>query len=214
MKLSLSRSMSSRDRRALIWGGAICGAALVIAFGVKPYVRTLGETRDELDVQRELLARERAVLRNANLFPAALERSRSALTQQSTPLFAGVDELSATSDLSDYVSEAALGDRVLVQQVETRKAEALEEGLVALAVDIRAEGDFEGVLHFLNSLERGEKLVRVSTLKLDHIDRPVAAGGPDIEVLSVTATMTGYAAFPDTAAETSDTASPARSRTP
>jgi type II secretory pathway component PulM len=214
MMPSLSKALSPRDRRALVWGGAIAAAAFAVAYGVKPYVRALRETREELSVQRELLARERAVLGAANRFPAALEKSRGALTEESTPLFGGVDELSATSDLSDHVSEAALENRVLVQQVETRKAEALEEGLVALAVDIRAEGDFEGVLHFLNSLERGDKLVRVSALKLDRIDRPVTAGVPDTELISVTATLTGYAAFPESAARVTDTASLAGNHTP
>jgi Type II secretion system (T2SS), protein M subtype b len=192
---SLSKALSERDRRALLWGSAIAAAALVFALAVKPYVRTLRETRDELSVQRELLARERAVLSASNRFPAALQQSRSSLAQYSTPLFGGPDELSATSDLSDHISKAALANRVLVQALETRKAEALDEGMVALAVDFRAEGDFEGVLHFLNSLERGDKLVHVSALVIQHMDRPVAAGVPDTEVLSVTGTVTGYGVF-------------------
>lgn len=193
---SLSKVLSPRDRRALLWGGGITAAALVFAFGLKPYVRELRDTRESLTVQRELLAREAAILSASNRFPAALQRSRSTLAEQSTPLFGGLDELSATSNLSDHISEAALSNRVLIQQLDTRSAEALEEGMVALAVDVRAEGDFEGVLHFLNSLERGDKLVRVSSLVLTRIDRPAAGGAPDSEVLSVTGTMTGYGAFP------------------
>jgi type II secretory pathway component PulM len=205
MMPSLSKTMSPRDRRALVWGGAIAVASLVFALGVKPYVRALGETRDELRSQRELLARERAVLTASGRFPAALRRSQSALTEQSTPLFDGLDELSATSDLSDDISKAALANRVLIQQLETRKAEALEEGMVALSVDIRAEGDFEGVLHFLDSLERGEKLIHVAALTLARLDRPAANGVPDTEVISVTGTITGYAAFPATIARVADT---------
>ncbi|HMI47518.1 MAG TPA: GspMb/PilO family protein [Gemmatimonadaceae bacterium] len=197
--------MSARDRRALKWGGAIAAASLVFAIAVKPYVRALGGTRDELRSQRDLLARERAVLTASGRFPAALRQSQSALTERSTPLFDGLDELSATSDLSDDISKAALAHRVLIQQLETRKAEALEEGLVALSVDIRAEGDFEGVLHFLDSLERGEKLIHVSALTLTRVDRPAANGVPDTEVISLTGTMTGYAAFPATIARVADT---------
>ena len=202
---SLAKTLSPRDRRALFWGGAIGAAALVFALAVKPYVRALGEARDELRAQRALLARERAVLSASSRFPAAMQRSQSALTEQSTPLFDGFDELSATSDLSDNISKAALANRVLVQQLETRKAEALDEGMVALSVDIRAEGDFEGVLHFLDSLERGEKLIHVTALTLARVDRPAANGVPDTEVISVTGTMTGYAAFPATVTRVADT---------
>ena len=204
MTPSLSRSLSPRDRRALLWGGAIAAAAFVIAFVVKPYFRVLRETRDELTVQRELLARERSVLGAASKFPDVLEQSRTTLADYSTPLFDGADELSATSDLSDHISKTALANRVLIQGLETRKAEALNEGIVALAVDFRAEGDFEGVLHFLNSVERGNKLIHVSSLAIQHLDRPVAPGVPDAEVLSVNGTMTGYGVFPGVATGAAD----------
>lgn len=211
---SLLKALSPRDRRALVWGAAIGVAALLFALIVKPYVRTLRESRGELKVQRELLARERAVLSASNRFPAALEQSRNALEQQSTPLFDGLDELSATSNLSDHVSEAALANRVLVQQLETRKAEPLAEGLSALAVDLRAEGDFEGVLHFLNSLERGDKLINVSALVLTRVNRPAAGGAPDTEVLSVAGTMRGFAAFPANAGRVVDSTPSTRNDRP
>jgi type II secretory pathway component PulM len=206
MMLSLSKSLSPRDRRALLWGAAISAAALLIAIGVKPYVRVLRETRDELSTQRELLARERALLGASGRLPAALRKSQGSLAEESTPLFNAVDELSATSDLSDDISKAALANRVLVQQLETRKAETLDQGMVAVAVDTQAEGDFEGVLRFLDSLERGDKLIRVSALTLARVDRPVVPGAPDMEVISVTGTMTGYAAFNRNAARLADTA--------
>jgi type II secretory pathway component PulM len=193
MMIAFSKSLSARDRRALLWGAAIGATALLIAVGVKPYVRVLNETRDELSTQRELLARERALMGASGRLPAALRKSQGSLAEESTPLFNAVDELSATSD------------RVLVQQLETRKAEALDQGMVAVAVDIRAEGDFEGVLRFLDALERGDKLVRVSALTLARVDRPVTPGAPDMEVISVTGTMTGYAAFNGTAARLADT---------
>src|SRR2546423_5023152 len=206
MTPSIFKSLSPRDRRALLWGAGIAATAFVFAFAVKPYFRALRETRDELGVQRELLARERAVLSASNKFPDALQQSRSTLASYSTPLFDGADELSATSDLSDHISKAALANRVQIQGLETRKAEALNEGIVALAVDFKAEGDFEGVLHFLNSVERGGKLIHVSSLAIQRQDRPVAPGVPDAEVLSINGTMMGYGVFPDVAARVAETA--------
>lgn len=214
MTPSLLKSLSPRDRRALKWGGGVAALALVFAFGLKPYLRALTETRDELSVQRDLLTRERAVLNASTRLPAALQQSRSALAERSTPLFDGLDELSATSDLSDLISKSALENRVLVQQLDTRKAEPLQEGMMALAVDVRAEGDFEGVLRFLNSLDRGNKLIRVSALTLTRMDRSVAPGAPDTEVLAVSGTMTGYASFPATAGRVADTAPPTRNDSP
>jgi hypothetical protein len=195
MLASLAKSLSTRDRRALKWGLGIAAAAVAFAFVVKPYIRALRETRDELAVQLGLLAREREVINASSKLPTALQASQTALDQQSQPLFDAPDELSATSDLSDKITEAAVANRVLIQQVETRKAEALSDGVVGLAVDVRAEGDFEGVMRFLNSLERGDKLIRVSSLTLTRVDRPATNGVQGVEVVSIAGTFTGYGAF-------------------
>jgi type II secretory pathway component PulM len=192
----IPKALSPRDRRALVWGGVVVAGALVVAFALKPYFRTLAETRDDVRVQRELLARERAVVRASNALPAALQESRTALAQQSTPLFSGLDELSATSNLSDQITRAALANSVLISSLETKKTEALDQGIVALAVDFRAESDFEGILRFLNSLERGDRLINVSALAIQRLDRPVASGVPDTEVLAISGTITGYGVFP------------------
>ena len=195
----LSKSLSARDRRALQWGGAIVGAALVFVLGVKPYVAALRNTRSDLSVQLDLLARERAVVSEAKKFSITLERSRSSLDEQSAPLFDAPEELAATSDLSDEISQAAVANRVLIQQLDTRKAESLSDGIAALAVDVKAEGDFDGVIHFLNALERGDKLIRVSSLTLTRVDRAATSGAQGGEVLSIAGTFTGYGAFPITA---------------
>jgi type II secretory pathway component PulM len=188
----IPRSLSERDRRAFVIGGLITAAALFFVFGVKPYVRALRETRDELAEQTALLARERSLLGSSAKFANSLEQAQTTLDQQNAVLFDGPDEVSATSDLSDKISEAAARSNVLVQQLETRKAEELPNGLAALSIDIRAEGDFEGVLHFLNALERSDKLIRVSAISLTRSDR--SAGNPDQqgEVLAVNGTITGY----------------------
>lgn len=192
MKAELLSRLSVRDRRALVLGAAITASAFVVAFGVKPYMRSLRDTREELHSQRDLLVRERSVLAGSKSYAGALESGQANLAHESMPLFDGADDLSATSDLSDQVSQTALSNRVLVQQIETRKAETASDGLVAVSVDLRGEGDFEGILHFLNSLERGAKLIRVSRLAIEQVARPAPEGAPQAEVLSLAGTFTGY----------------------
>jgi hypothetical protein len=46
--------------------------------------------------------------------------------------------------------------------------------------------------------------VRVSALVLTRVNRPAASGASDTEVLSVTGTMTGYAAFLPASARVAD----------
>ncbi|HWL39483.1 MAG TPA: GspMb/PilO family protein [Gemmatimonadaceae bacterium] len=185
----LSR-LSSRDRRALVLGTLIAAGALFIAFGIKPYARELRETNDDLRQQRELLVRERAALSAAERYQGILTSLLTGIEQESRPLFGGSDDISATSDLSDDVSRAAISNRVLIQQIETRKAEPDENGLVALSLDLRGEGDFEGILKFLNTLEGGEKLVRASRLALE--PQQPGGGAEQAGAMTLSGTFTGY----------------------
>lgn len=72
-------------------------------------------------------------------------------------------------------------------------APALPDGLRALRVEVRAESDFQGVLEFLDALERGPKVVTVERLD---IARTLRAGDEDRETLSVNATVVGYSIVP------------------
>lgn len=206
---ALSR-LSPKDRRALLVGAAIAGSALVFAFGVKPYLRELQATREELQWQRDLLGRERSAVSAAKRYPGVLESRQNDLARESAPLFDGADDLSATSDLSDQISQAALTNRVLIQQIETRNSEAMNDGLYAVSIDLRGEGDFEGILHFLNSLEKGKKLIRVSRLVLEQATRPGPEGVPQSEVLSLSGTFTGYFAKDEAAGTDPDSTLPKR----
>jgi hypothetical protein len=69
-------------------------------------------------------------------------------------------------------------------------AGVLPAGLSALRVEVRAESDFQGVLDFLDAIERGDKVVTVERLD---VARVLRAGEEDRETLSFTATVVGYA---------------------
>ena len=75
-------------------------------------------------------------------------------------------------------------------------AAPLPEGLLPLRVELRAESDFQGVLEFLDALERGQKVLTIERLDLARVLR---AGDEDRETLSITATVVGYAISPGAA---------------
>jgi hypothetical protein len=66
----------------------------------------------------------------------------------------------------------------------------MPSGVRTLRVEIRAESDLLGTLLFLQALERGDKLVRIDRLD---ITRSARAGDTDMEVLSIAATISGFA---------------------
>jgi hypothetical protein len=73
----------------------------------------------------------------------------------------------------------------------------LPSGLRALQVEIRAESDLEGVLTFLQALERGERLVRVERLSITRPESDVEEEEGAAEALRLTATVRGFALAPE-----------------
>jgi hypothetical protein len=79
-------------------------------------------------------------------------------------------------------------------------------GIRQLRVEIRGESDLRGILTFLQSLESGEKLLRVDRVD---VSRSAAEGAVEgVEPLSVAATIVGFA-IPDPTAPPPD---PSRGR--
>jgi hypothetical protein len=105
-------------------------------------------------------------------------------------LFEGRDDVMASAELAAYLGDVAQSSRVWLQDAATRPAVAATDGVRTLRVEIRAESDLMGTLNFLQSLERGEKLVRVERLDISRVAR---SDEKDVETLSITATIAGFA---------------------
>lgn len=194
--------MNARDRRALRLGLLVLAPALLWVWGVQPYRAALTEARDGLTLQREALAREQALLAGDGRVSALRLAADSAADASRPRLFSARDDLLASAELAGYLARAARASDVLLQEADTRPATVSPSGLRTLQVEIRAESDLEGFLGFLQALEQGERLVRVERLT---IARPADADADegDVEVLTLSATVLGYALAPDSAATSS-----------
>lgn len=199
--------MNARDRRALRLGLLVLAPALLWTWGVQPWRAAMAEARDGLAVQREALAREQALLAGDGRVAALRLAADSAADASRPRLFQARDDLLASAELAGYLARAARANDVLLQEADTRPATVSPSGLRTLQVEIRAESDLEGVLGFLQALEQGERLVRVERLTIARPgDAEVDEG--DVEVLTLSATVLGYALAPDPAAASA--APPAR----
>ena len=189
-------ALSTRDRRALRLGMILLTPVIVYSALVRPYVATLGDARAHLDDERRLLARERALVREAPSFPDRRRRASVALGAAWTRIVRGADTISIAASLAGYVSTTAESAGLQVEQVESRGADSLrmahlgEGGLVASTVELTARGDLERVLRFLSALEAGETYVRVDRFRITKRAGDAAA---DQEALALTATVTGIA---------------------
>jgi hypothetical protein len=188
--------LNARDRRALRAGAAVLAAALFAQAVVRPYLSERDDLRARIVRERDLLAREDALLAAVAAYPRRLDRAEAALLAAAPRLFPGADLATASAELSSHVAGEAFGQRVFVQQSETRPPEDAGGGIVRLRVELRAMGDLEGILGMLHRLETGPKLLTVEGLSVRPAEPVNPAEGADEEVLALGAVVAGYALAP------------------
>jgi len=94
-----------------------------------------------------------------------------------------------SAELGSYLGEVASQNHVLLTTATTGVVTKPKSNVRTLSEDIRGESDLQGLLEFLQALERGPKLVRVSRLD---ISRPTR-DADDIETILFSATVSAYA---------------------
>ena len=186
------RMPTGRDRRAIVLGLWVVIPSLLFV-GSRPYRAALADGREQLATQSDLLARELALLADLERYPAAYRTADSALARVAPRLFDETDDVLATARLTSYVAGHALASRVLLLEAESAPTQRTKDGIRVLEADIRAEGDTEGILRFLQALERGPRLVIVRKLALSRSERSLAKGRPAIAIITLTATVNGFA---------------------
>jgi hypothetical protein len=204
MKLA---TMSPSDRRALFIGAVILVPSLFYVFGVKPFRAALADVQQQLSVERDAYARERAAVSAAQRNPQMQHVADSAMQATSPRLFEGRDDVMASAEVATYLGDIARSSHVWLQDASTRPATALDGGVRALHVEIRGESDLRGILGFLKSLEGGGKLLRVQ--RLDISAQPGRSDQPGAENLAISASIVGYAIPDPSAANAAPAAKPA-----
>lgn len=116
----------------------------------------------------------------------------SAATRSSTAMASAAGAATSTSAAGSTGSTN--GGRAAAASARSASAiaaaAASAAGLRPLRVELRAESDFQGLLGFLDALERGQKVITVERVD---VARTFRAGEEDREILTITATVVGYA---------------------
>jgi hypothetical protein len=198
--------MNVRDRRALLLGAAVLLPAFLYIWGIKPFRAALSDTRDRIASERELLTRERAAVLAAQRAPERQLLADSAMRATAPRLFPGRDDVMASAELVTYLGDAARRSHVWLQDAGTRPASTAAGGVRALHVEIRGESDLQGILIFLQELERGGKLVTVERIDLSRSGR--VGKLDDVETISLAASIVGFSVGADM--ESGTAATPAR----
>jgi hypothetical protein len=196
-------TLNARDRRAALLALAVLVPSLSWIYVARPMRASLAETNDRIVSEHETFAREQAAILGARLGPDRRRVGDSAVVAVGARVFAGPNDVAAGATLVTYLGDVARRSHVWLASASTRAASvgiarsaaapataAVADGLRPLRVELRAESDFQGVLDFLDALERGDKIVVVERLD---IAKTLRAGQDDRETLSVSATVIGYA---------------------
>ena len=186
-------AISARDRRALVLGAALAVPVLIIVGVVRPYRAALAEARADLVAERSLLADEQALLAASERYPLAYRSADSALLRTTPRLFTDPDDVLATAQLESYIATHALTSRALVQNSEQEPARLLAEGIRMLEISVQLESDLEGLMRFLDALERGAKLVLVDDVVITRGEQSQGRGRDPMPVLRMQATIRGFA---------------------
>jgi hypothetical protein len=200
-------TMSPKDRRAIMLGAVLILPALFWIYGVQPYRAALGEAREELEVQRLALSREKAAVMTTATSPGAQKSADSTLIMVAPRLFEGRDDAIASAQLAAYLGTIARRSRMLMEDANTRPSTTSPEGVRTLRVEVRAESDIQGVATFIHNLEAGDKLVRVDRLEISRVPGLEEKNG--FETLAVAATISGFAFAPEAPAPAPTTTKPA-----
>jgi hypothetical protein len=208
-------SMNTRDRRALLLGAFIVIPGLFVPFVAKPYLHMLSEIKEQTADERDKLKREQRAIVDLPTLPAVRAQASRRLDAELGRLFQASNDFLATADLAQYVATVSQDNGLQLQTSETGLPYPVVSGVQALRVEVHAEGDLDGILHFLYQLESGDKLVRIEALTIadgsqvsnrsaqttlsanralggDRDDVSETRAMQNVEVLSLSASVYGY----------------------
>jgi hypothetical protein len=193
------RALTASERRTIAVALVVVVPALLWVWAARPLLAALGDARSDLVTERAALARERALVDAAPRGAVVRRALDSLVLGTADRLLDANDDAIAGAELSTYVAGVARAHHVLLTAAETRGTTTSRAGVRSVAVSIRGESDFQGIVDFLRALERGDKLLRVDALALSG---PSDRGGPArAHVVGLRATVVGFAlATPTTAA--------------
>lgn len=180
-------SLRARDRRALALGALVAVPVIGWTLVGAPIARADADRRARLASSRELLARELEIVASADAYPPLLGDARQAMREASPRLFTGGTSGARSASLVAWVQARARASEVRLSEIATVGDSASVAGLRPVSIRIAGRADLEAVLSFISSMERGEKLVRVSGLGISAREE----SGP--EPLHFELTATGYA---------------------
>lgn len=182
--------MTPRDRRALIWGGSVVLAAVLVLRVVPWTVRSALAAETALREQSALLARARADLADASALRDSAVQLGQALVGLAPKILSGNTVADAVADLSGRVNLAASGHQAKLERVDPVPDSTVAGRLHRVTLRTAFECDVRGLVGVLQTLAFGRAALVVRDLRVTTVD--IASPEKSPEVLRVELTVTGW----------------------
>lgn len=182
--------MTERDRRALVCGGAVTVAAVVLLRVLPWTLRFARAAEATLHERAALLARARATLADASGLRDSAAALGVALVGLAPKILSGGTAAEATADLSGRVNLAVAGHQATLERVDPVPDSTRAGRLRRTTLQAAVACDIRGLAGVLQALELGKAALAVRELHVVAAD----PGSPDRqpEVLRVELTVAGW----------------------
>ncbi len=165
--------MTSRDRRAVLVGGAIVLGA-VLGLRVVPWAASASlAARRGLDMQATLLARASAELDALPRLRDSAEVLTRALVALAPQLLDGANDVEASADLAARLNHAAAHAPARLDRLDPLPDSATAGRLARTRLRASLETDVRGLVALLRTLDAGDGLLGIEQLDVRSAD-PVA----------------------------------------
>lgn len=182
--------MTSRDRRALLVGGAVVVAAVmllrVLPWGVRRAVAATGELRE----RATLLAHARRELARASLLSDSAAWITQALVGLAPKLLSGTSAAEAGADLSAQLNLFASRNAAKLERLDVLPDSIRAGRLGRARAHVALETDVRGLVGFLRAVAAGGAALAVRELRIVAPDPGSSERAP--EILKVEATVEGW----------------------
>jgi hypothetical protein len=181
--------MNERDKKALVWGGAVIVGA-VLCLGVIPWAtREVSASWEAATSRRATLARAQTLLAERYVVRDSLGRVLSQIIALAPQLVEGKSPAEAQASLASLLSLAASRHALRILRADALPDSAL--GVFSrVALHAELEGDIAGLTRLLRAVETATPLLSVTALGVSVQDP--ASPSNQAELLRIDLDVAGY----------------------
>ena len=172
--------MTPRDRRALLAGAAVVGAALLFGRLVPVVVRHWRAGAAELADRTALLERERGDLRGIGSLEDSAKVIEARFVALAPDLLTGSTDAEGVADLEARVNLAASRHRARIVRMDQLPDTSVVARLRRVRVNVQVESDWGGIVEFLRALDDDPAALSVGALSVSAADPVTSSARPEI----------------------------------